>query len=191
MKSSCFGDEHVLGDAAHRLPKNGCGLGRDEAKASKHPSTVAVVSCSAAYCGSRNDATGLGHVLNRRASGSPAAEGRTARTVAELGNWTGGSGQGRTLPANAEGRERSGSGGVSPYDGRSIRAGRGRWLGYVVAASVFSSHDEAGGLCEQLHFARPNVRGNLPAEEGAGWPRKDNLRQRPERPDGACRSGSG
>ena len=41
------------------------------------------------------------------------------------------------------------------------------------------------------HLVMPNVRGNLPAEEGAGWPRKDNLRQRPERPDCACRSGSG
>ena len=46
---------------------------------------------------------------------------------------------------------------ASPYDGRSIRAGRGRWLGYVVTASVFSSYDEARGLCEQLHFVRPNV----------------------------------
>ena len=87
----------------------------------------------------------------------PAAAGRTAHTVAELGNWTGGSVQVQALPANAEGRERSGSGGVSPYDGRSIRAGRGRWLGYVVAASVFTSYDEARGLCEQLHFVRPNV----------------------------------
>ena len=34
VKSSCFGDEHVLGDAAHRLPKNGgCGSGRDEVNA--------------------------------------------------------------------------------------------------------------------------------------------------------------
>ena len=32
--SSCFGDEHVRGDAAHRLPKNGgCGSGRDEVNA--------------------------------------------------------------------------------------------------------------------------------------------------------------
>ena len=41
------------------------------------------------------------------------------------------------------------------------------------------------------HLVLPNVRGNLHAEAGAGWPRKDNLRQRLERPDGACRSGSG
>ena len=38
---------------------------------------------------------------------------------------------------------------------------------------------------------RPNVRGNLDAEAGAGWPRKDDLRQRQERPDVGCRSGSG
>jgi hypothetical protein len=36
-----------------------------------------------------------------------------------------------------------------------------------------------------------NVRGNLPAEAGADWPRKDNLHPGLERPDGACRSGSG
>ena len=158
MKSSCFGDEHVLGDAAHRLPKNaGCGLERAQAEASKHPTTVAVFPCGATYCRSRNDATGPGHALDGRACSSPAAAGRTARTVAGLGNLIDGSGQERTLPANAEGRERSGSGGVSHYDGRSIRAGRGPWLGYVVAASVFSSYDEARGPCEQLHFVRPNV----------------------------------
>ena len=158
MKSSCFGDEHVLGDAAHRLPKNGgCGSGRDEVSARSTRAKFAFFSCGAAYRSSRNDATGPGYVLDVRASGSLAAAGRAARTVADLGSWTGGSGQVQVLPANARGRERSGTGGVSPNDGRSIRAGRGPWLGYVVAASLFSSYDEARGYCEQLHFVRPNV----------------------------------
>lgn len=36
-----------------------------------------------------------------------------------------------------------------------------------------------------------NVGGNLPAEAGADWPRKGNVHRGPERPDSACRSGSG
>ena len=35
-------------------------------------------------------------------------------------------------------------------------------------------------------IVQPNVRGNLPVEAGADWPRKDNLRQRLERPARAC-----
>ena len=39
-------------------------------------------------------------------------------------------------------------------------------------------------------FVRPNVRAKPTAEADAGWPRKDNLNDGLERPDGGCRSGS-
>ena len=45
--------------------------------------------------------------------------------------------------------------------------------------------------CMASSTVQPNVRGNLPVEAGADWPRKENWCLRLERPDGACRSGSG
>jgi hypothetical protein len=59
---------------------------------------------------------------------------------------------------------------------------------------------EKGGLCAALPtrvdaaaagFAAPNVRANRTAEVSAGWPRKEDLYQSLEWPDGDCRSRSG
>ena len=80
-----------------------------------------------------------------------------AAPVADLGNWTGGSGQVHGLPASAEGRERNGSEGARLRDGRTIRACRRPWSGYGVAARVFSSDGEARRPCDLFHPVLPNV----------------------------------
>ncbi len=56
------------------------------------------------------------------------------------------------------------------------------------------------GDCAEMHFGqtraeyeaakRPNVRAKRTVEADAGWPRKENLHRRLERPAGGCRSGS-
>ena len=121
---SCSGEEHTPGDAPHRLPKDGCcASGRDEVsarttQASSRSSPAAQPTAAAAMMRPAMVMSWMGEPAVCR----PPRDGRPA-PVADLGNWTGGSGQVQALPANAAGRERNRSGGASfATDGRSAHA---------------------------------------------------------------------
>ena len=80
---------------------------------------------------------------------------------------------------------------VEPYGGIDARTGWDTHIVIVDGYGVYGFTDGAVSGRPVACLVGPNVRGNLDAEAGVGWLRKDNLRQRLERPDGGCRSGSG